>query len=288
MRIDIWSLIAVATLCVGLQNATAQQLVFPQIEGWQLSQDGTVYNPNNLFDVIDGAADLFLEYDFQDLHIGRYAKDDLEVKAELYKHGSAVDAFGIYSQERFPDYHFIDLGLQGYIEKGSLNFLSGMYYVKISTIQEGPAAQDAMLLVAKAIEKHLQQEEVWPAMLAFFPAEKKKAYSEQYIAKNFLGYSSLNRTFVASYDNGTSYKVFVIRFRTQDEATKALDSFIQTLPKSATKQEKAGKLEIRDPNNGLVEVVVSGYYLFGAACPEGKAGHDTFIAELRKRLLSTK
>ncbi|MCX6142709.1 MAG: hypothetical protein NTZ35_05765 [Ignavibacteriales bacterium] len=288
MRILALSLIAVMIMFARPQKVAAQELAFPQVEGWRLAQEETVYNPNNLFDVIDGAADLYLEYDFVDLHIGRYAKDELEIKVEIYKHGSSVDAFGIFSQERFADYHFIDLGVQGYLEKGALNFLSGVYYIKISTIQEGSGAQDAMLLIARAVEKHLQQNKAWPKMLAAFPVEKKKAYSEQYVAKSFLGYSPLNCVFVASYDEGSSFKAYVIKFATPQDALKTLASFENALPANANRKEIGGKQEIQDPNNGLIELVQKGNYIFGVVSTEVGRNHDTFLNELEKKLLSVK
>jgi hypothetical protein len=287
-RFLVLSFIAVMIFFVRLQDIAAQELVFPRVERWTLTQEETVYNANNLFDVIDGAADLYLEYDFVDLHIGRYTKNELEIKVEIYKHGSAVDAFGIFSQERFADYHFVDLGVQGYLELGALNFLSGIYYVKISTIQEGPAAQDALLLIAKAVEKHLRQNKAWPATLAAFPVEKKKPYSEQYIAKNFLGYSPLNGAFVASYDDVSSFKAFVIKFATAEEAIKTLDSFVKALPKSATRRETGGKQVIQDPNNGQVEIVLKGKEMFGVVGPEAGRSHDTFLNEFSKNLSSLK
>jgi hypothetical protein len=286
MRILALSFIALMILFARPQKVAAQELGFPDVDGWRIAQQETVYNPNNLFDVIDGAADLFLEYDFVDLHIGRYAKDELEIKVEIYKHGSSVDAFGIFSQERFADYHFIDLGVQGYLEKGALNFLAGVYYVKISTIQEGPAAQKGMLLIAKAVEKHLKQSKAWPAMLTVFPAEKKKAYSEQYIAKNFLGYSPLNCVFVASYDAGSAFKAFVIKFGTPKDALKTLASFENALPQNATRKEIGGKQEIQDPNNGLIEVIQKGNYIFGVVGSEAETSHDTFLTEFEKKLAS--
>jgi len=288
MRIHVLSLIAVTMLFVQPQNTAGQELVFPQVEGWKLAQEETVYNPNNLFDVIDGAADLYLEYNFVDLHIGRYSKDELEIKVELYKHGSSVDAFGIFSQERFADYHFIDLGVQGYLEEGALNFLSGVYYIKISTIQEGAAAQDALLVVGRVVEKHLKQTTTWPAMLAGFPAGKRKAYTDQYVARSFLGYSPLNGVFVTSYENGSSFKAFVIKSRTPEEALKTLDSFIKALPKNATRKEVGGKQEIQDPNNGQLEIVLKGNFLFGVVSPEAGKSHDTFLSEFGKTLSSLK
>ena len=288
MRVFVLSFIALVILFARPQTVSAQESAFPQILAWRLTQDETVYNPNNLFDVIDGAADLYLEYDFADLHIGRYTKDSLEIKVELYRHGSSVNAFGIFSQERFADYHFIDLGVQGYLEKGALNFLSGVYYVKISTIQEGTAAQDGMVLIAKAVEKHLRQINEWPALLMVFPAEKKRAYSEQYIAKSFLGYSPMNGVFVASYDNGSSYKAFVIKFATRDEAIKTLVDFENALPKNAARKEIGEKQEIRDPNNGLEEVIQKGKYIFGVVSSEPAKSHDTFLNEFGTKISSVK
>ena len=135
-------MLGISLALASISNAQNTPTSFPQIGGWKLTAEGTVYTPNNLWDVIDGAADLFLEYGFVDLQIARYQQTaDLEIKVELYRHKSAVDAFGMYSQERYPDYHFIDLGTQGYVEKGALNFLCGEYYVKISTVQSEQPAQ---------------------------------------------------------------------------------------------------------------------------------------------------
>jgi hypothetical protein len=288
MRIAALSIIAVTLAFAHPGKSEAQELVFPQVAGWKLAPEETIYNPNNLFDVIDGAADLYLEYDFVDLHIARYTKDEFEVKAEIYKHKSSADAFGIFSQERFADYHFIDLGLQGYIEKGVVNFLSGIFYVKISTIQEGTSAQQAILLIARAVDKHLKQSKTWPAMLASFPEAKKRTHSEQYIAKNFLGYSTLNRVYVSTYDNGSSFKAFVARFGTPEEAIKTLDSFVKALPKTALTRESRGIREIQDPNNGRIEVVLKGDFLFGVVSQEDGKGHDTFLNEFGNKLSSFK
>ena len=245
-RLLLLSVVVIAVYVTGPQNASAQEIVFPPVQEWKFAQEETVYNPNNLFDIIDGAADLYLEYDFLDLHIGRYTKDDLEIKVELYRHGSAVDAFGIYSQERFADYHFIEIGVQGYSEEGALNFLSGIYYVKISTIQKGASAQEGMLLIARAMEGHLHQAKSLPAMLSVFPARNKKPYSEQYVAKNFLGYSPLNAAFVANYDDGSPFRAFLMKLETPDDALTTLNSFIKALPKDATRQAPR-KAERADP-----------------------------------------
>jgi hypothetical protein len=264
----------------------AQEKPFPAVEGWKLSQEETAYTPNNLFDVIDGAADLFLEYNFVVLHIGRYTQGEVEIKVELYRHATSADAFGMYSQERFADYHFIEIGNQGYMEKGALNFLTGDYYVKISTIQEGENAQGGMQQLAQAVEKHLHQGGSLPAILTAFPSENRKPYTEQYVAKSFLGYSSLNGVFVASYDDGTPFRMFVIRLKTPEEASKTLQDLGKALPASVALSGEGEERSIADPNNGAVKIVLKGSYLLGVVSTEAVNKRGALLEAFGKRLTS--
>jgi hypothetical protein len=75
-----------------------------------------------------------LIYEFEELKVAEYQNaKKASVTVDTYRHQTPLHAFGIYSQERFPGANFLDIGVQGYDEKGFLNFLTGLYYVKIST-----------------------------------------------------------------------------------------------------------------------------------------------------------
>jgi hypothetical protein len=272
-------------LAIWSSALSAQTKVFPEIAGWSLSVDSIVYSPNNLWDVIDGAADLFLEYNFVDLHIGRYQKPgDLEVKVELYKHKSAVDAFGMYSQERYPDYHFINLGTQGYAEKGSLNLLSGEYYVKLSTVQGSPDMQEALHVIAERVVAHLNRTSAWPSVLTSFPLRGKEPNSEQYVSRNFLGYSFFNGAFTASYKSDGSFKAFVMQCATGEDAAHVVENYLKELPKGNVSKKEGGRYEVDDPHNGrvvflLYEHIICGVY--GSDLPKNPADFlNEFIGKL--------
>ena len=254
---------------------------FPEILDWKLAVEEKVYTPDNLWDVIDGAADLFLEYEFVDLRIARYLHSgDLEVKVELYRHKSTADAFGMYSQERYPDYHFIDLGVQGYLEKGSLNFLSGPYYVKISTLQSEESAQEGMLTVAKEVCRHLNQDNTRPPLLSVFPLEGKQANTEQYIARNFLGYSFFNTAYVASYVNGGEFKAFVMQMESGEKAKSTIDEYLKNLTKGGTVKNEDGIFDIQDPNNDRLEIVLKKNFVLGVVGSIGGQSHRNFLKQM--------
>ena len=278
----------IALLSIALASfASAQDSssMFPAFKGWTLVQDEKIYTPDNLWDIIDGADDLFLEYGFADLHIGRYQKgDDSEIRVELYKFDSKVDAFGMYSQERNPDYTFIDIGVQAYREKGVLNFLTGIYYVKIMTQMHGQEALDAMTTIAKSLDSHLRQRNELPGILNLLPVKEKLLNSEQYIASNFLGYAFFRRAYVARYGGGKPFRIFVIAADSAAEATRAFGEFIKTSPGGTTDTGTAELYSVRDRYNGPVEIIYKGDFLAGTVGLDDRNLAKVYIDDILKRI----
>lgn len=274
-----------AALVVSGVSAQTPRVVLPPVSGWKLTMEDTVYKPDNLWDLIDGAADLYLEYNFVDLRLGRYQNSDsVEIKVELYQHASQADAFGIYSQERYPDYHFLDIGVQGYHEKGVLNFLAGQYYVKISSVQAGNKVQDGLLSIAKLVESHLQQPEALPVLLSAFPSAGRQANTEQYIAKSFLGYSFLNGAYVVTYESDGLFKSFVIDGGTADQVQKLVSTYLAGIPKEGVSTLSTRLLKVADPHNGIIQLGWKDRYLFGAYGEEQASSRGTFLQELAGNL----
>jgi hypothetical protein len=263
-----------------------QESLFPQIPGWKITQDDPVYNVNNLWDIIDGAADLYIEYNFIDLHIARYiSTDSIEVKVELYRHDSDVDAFGMYSQERDTGYNFIQLGVQGYLQQGVLNFLTGSYYVKLSTYQTGSKAQEAMLTIGKMLVAQLKQNNLMPTLFKVFPVIGKQHNTEQYVARNFLGYSFLNSAYIAMYKDSSAFKIFVIELAAPDNADTMLAEYFNAVPRETVTKLAPDKYQIRDPHNGVIELQVFNRYLYGILNCTDPDTRDQYLKEVTANLL---
>lgn len=270
-------------LVLSVRNSYGQTSLFPRIPGWECAEDTIVYNPTNLWDIIDGAADLFLEYNFESLHIARYVKSDtLDIKVELYEHRSAEDAFGMYSQERDTGYHFIQLGVQGYLEQGVVNFCAGNYYVKISTIQSGQKVQDALLVIGAAVEKNLGQSAVYPATFQLLPVQGKVLNAEQYIAKNFLGYGFFGNAYVAFYRiEETAFRVFIMKYESQKRATEVLDEYLHLTPKDSVRAISDSRYLIHDPHHGWIELIAHGHIVGGIVNCTSESIRGQYIEQLR-------
>lgn len=247
-----------------INEVYAQRSLFPEIQGWNFSQENEVYDSNNLWDIIDGAADLFLEYSFVDLHIARYINEDsIEVKVEIYRHNNPLNAFGIYSQERNPEYQFIHVGTQGYIEENVLNFLDGVFYIKLSTYERERTGREALLLIAKKLDESLKQENSFPQILSCFPQESKLLNTEKYTARNFLGYSFLNSATTALYKEGIIFTIFIINIKTSEEADSTLKKFIDVQDDKNISRFEENAYKLEDRNNGIIDVAVEKNFIYG-------------------------
>lgn len=268
--------LAGSTLC-------GQAKPFPEIPGWTLTTDSKVFNPQNLWDFIDGAAELFLSYGFVDLTIGTYrSEDSLEIRVEAYRHSSPAMAFGIYSTERKPDYHFLPIGTQGYQEEDVLNFLSGEYYIKCSTHTPGRRIPAAMRSVAQELAGHMNRPARWPAELGYLPDEGRQGNTEGYVTEGFLGYSFFRNAFTARYGEGDGFLLFVLEFPARAGADDVLTKYRSAVVGS---EPVKGGIRFADPNNGPITILVRDSLLFGIVNPPDdavEAHYLSLIAEPRR------
>lgn len=283
-----YSLIAASLLVLTFSRTFAQESSFPSVPGWTVSLESRVYDANDLWDIIDGAADLYLEYAFIDLHLARYkTPDGREVKVECYRHRDAENAFGIYAAERSPEYHFIRIGAQGYQQTSVLNFVDGEFYLKLSSYQSDSASVHDLQTIARALESHVKRDAVLPSMLGLFPTEGKLDNSEQFIAQNFLGYGFLRSVYTASYASGSvGIKAFIMVKHSPEEADTTLSAYLSKVPKEAMASAGALRFDIQDPNNGPISIARQGRYLFGTLNCADASVNTRLMAGLKSTLSS--
>ncbi len=263
----------------------AKEFKFPDIAGWKQSGEIETFIPKNLYEYINGAADLYFMYDFQELKVGEYQNEKkASVTVDVYRHKTPTHAFGIYSQERLPAGNFLDIGVQGYYEKGFLNFLTGPYYVKLSTVNTGPEDQEVLVAFAKKMAENLGSKGSFPAILSAFPAEGKKINSEIFIAKNFLGYSFLYSSFTTDYElQDKKFKLFVIEGKNKDECKTMIEKYLQTI-KSPRKDATEGRHTLSDPHHGEIDLHWKGRYIWGIIGNVEPVLKSKYIEKLRVSL----
>lgn len=230
----------------------AQDIIYPQLKGYKIKTDYPVYLPDNLWDFINGAADNYLANGFVDLHVAEYKKGKAVIKLEIYRHSGNTLAFGIYSSERSPSFRFMNLGAQGYIADGSINFFKGNYYMKIKTYSKKEKVLQAEETLANKVAIMLTGETAMPAILSQFPAEGKKVNEETFINESVLGHSFLNKAFKAAYQVGSDeFSIFISDAISPEAAKKTAETYIASTGISPVETGDS-KFMLMDGYNGTI------------------------------------
>jgi len=269
---------------VGIRGE-AKDFKFPEIAGWKQSGGIQTFIPKTLFEYINGAADLYIMYDFQELKVAEYLNEKkASVILDVYRHKTPTHAFGIYSQERLSNANFVDIGVQGYIEQNILNFLTGPYYVKINSYDTGAEDREILLAFAKKMSEDLGEKGSLPSILFSFPEEGKKKDSEKFINKNFLGYSFLHSAFTADYElSGKKFKLFVIDGEDQKVCREMVQKYFQQTG-NAEKNIVEGIYTVSDPYHGEIEFYWKGRFIWGALNISGASLRSKYLQPFEEGL----
>ena len=199
--------------------------LMPKLPGWAPAEAVRTFSPESLFEYIDGAAEAYIGYDFRELAVGEFARTATKttVTAEIYDMGAPLNAFGSYGAERYPESRFLPIGVQGYYEEGTLNFLAGRYYVKLLAFEAGDKGEEVLTAFARAIVSGIKDVGSFPARLAAFPAEGRIANGERFLLHSVLGLKFLSNGYTANYRTGDrAFDAYLIDCPSEADAVSAL------------------------------------------------------------------
>lgn len=298
MRKTIFSIvILLGTLFITTSlNGTSKgmETFFPQLEGWAKKGNPQIYIPDNLFEYINGAADVYLSYDFQKLATATFENSQKNsFTIDIYRHNNPKNGFGIYTQEKPQEGPFLAIGTQGYYEKGILNFLKGCYYVKISGYDLGDRDKTILTKAAQQVAKNLDGENRFPKTVESFPQKRKIEHSERYIAKNFLGHSFLHSAFVADYqEKEKKIQVFIIETDETKETQKIVENYLNFIKGKSITVDNPGKnfYRFQDPyyrSSGMMNMKRKGKYLWGLFC-KTPAKAEFYVNKIEENLVKFK
>jgi len=256
------SLISVVTALLFFMPVSFAAELFPVIDGWEISVEERVYNASDLWEIINGAAEGFINYGFADLHMAEYSRGDMIVRVELYDQGSPENAYGMYSSERMPDYPLADIGAQGYKSDGIVNFFTGPYYVKIMTVGLTEVSEDQIMAIAGRVDGQLGFPDEMPDVLGLFPSEGMEALSDTYATSSFMGYGFLHSAYTARYNSGgEAFQLFIIK-STAEEVSGMVDKYTAFLKEDKVQDKGTYKI-FNDTYNGKVFISVRDGYMIG-------------------------
>ena len=153
----------------------------------------------NLWEYINGGAELYHTYGFIEVATADYRKGETEMVVDLYRFDSTVNAFGLYSMLRPDDADLAKFGVEGHVSPSKIEFVKGDLLVRVIGFDESDETGLALINLADEINKQLPGGTTLPPAFGLFPSNNAIKGSTRYYAEAFLGQSFLARVYCQDY-----------------------------------------------------------------------------------------
>src|SRR5512139_2985553 len=138
--------------------------------GWKWDGKEMEYDSRTLFKYIDGAAELYLAYGFQNVTVRRFEKSSQPpLIVELYEMVSSEDAYGVFSFEHQDE--TVGIGQGSEFGGGLLRFWKGKYFVSIFAEGEGAEVVSGILEIGKATADSITTTGPEPQLVVLIPGK---------------------------------------------------------------------------------------------------------------------
>jgi hypothetical protein len=172
------------------------------------------YSPSNLYEKIDGKADLYLNNGFVSLQWRRYADNSGSGKwAEIYMYelGNSENAFAVYSMQRREESTPLDWAQFGYATSDAIYAAAGKYYIEAAVSSEDAGLLNAASTAVKNLVSSISSGKMEIPFLNLFPKENLQAETFKFISADAFG-SDLKNIFAADYKiNGNTVTAYMCK-----------------------------------------------------------------------------
>ncbi|MCF7805952.1 MAG: hypothetical protein K9N46_17080 [Candidatus Marinimicrobia bacterium] len=262
---------------------------------WEQEYAPEFYESDNLFQYINGEAELYRDYGFQRVVTVPYIhveNPDLSFTIDIYDMGSRLNAFGIYSSHRRPDHTLGDIGEEAVISRTSVRFWQDRFFVRV---QAGALEEEVAKIIKKAAAKisgNLPSGEI-PAELSLLPEETRTPHSMKYLRAGFMGQAAFGEVLQAEYTFPRDTCLgFVAWFSNEEQAEKALKSWEANLRDRGTILQSLGEAPHRfigeAPYQGKISAHRNGRYIFGAIDYQQETVSEKLVTMITNQLDTSK
>jgi hypothetical protein len=192
-----------------------------RLNRYAIEEQPVVYEGDNLYEYINGAADLYHDYDFikvvtETLLIKQHEES---IIVDIYDMGKLDNAFGIFSRHRLPGAEYLDIGAECQYSEPTLDMYKGKYFIQLAGSRPFPGLKKELVAVARAIDRQINLAATKPGMFELLPSKGRIPHSEQYIAKDALGFGFLKKVWSADYElEGKPVSLMLICRETKEDA----------------------------------------------------------------------
>jgi len=211
-----------------------------KILDWSSETEGRVYTPQTIFDYINGGAEVYKAYNMRHCLSRRYSTPQgPAIVLDVFDMGSSEDAYGVFTHDS--EGQVVDLGQDGRLRPGWLNFWKDRFFVSIYAEAETAGTLKAVKALGRQIDALIAEQGARPKMLNMLPAQGLSNESIRYLHhpmilnyhyyladQNILHLSADTDAVLASYRRDPQNAlVLLVLYPQRDAAVRARADFLK-------------------------------------------------------------
>jgi hypothetical protein len=228
-------------MILGAQNLSGQEIEklvpsLADLDGWKMTAEPQIFIGDNLFDLIDGGADLYLEYGFDRVISVHYADPSFNnIQVEIYEMVDGPSAYGIFSITQQAAEWSKQYGNLSAVKEEYISFWISKYYVILSWSSRQYLDEPLLAKLANLIEQKIPGDGDYPELLQSFQAmdpEKKVIFLKGNLALSnfyYFDYKDIFKIQEALACSLGSHNRIVIRYPDQQKALEILADARQSI-----------------------------------------------------------
>lgn len=212
------------------------KLLPQEVNGWKAQEKDKLYDPETIFDYIDGAGEVYRSYNFRHLLVRRYTKAGKpDIVADFFDMGASKDAFGVFTHDLEGEEAGVGQGAT--YQGGLLSFWKDRFFVSLYAEEESEEIREALLAMGRKVEASVEGEGKKPVILNYLPPEKLDEKSIHFFHnhiilnyhffvadQNILFLDQETEAALGTYEEG-NVRLLIIRYPQQEKACDAFESF---------------------------------------------------------------
>jgi hypothetical protein len=157
------------------------------VEGWTRHRPQQHYAREDLYEYINGGAEIYHEYGFVQVVVQDYINDaGKSVSVEIYEMTSPPSAYGMYTFKTNSKGKWISVGNDAQLADYYMNFWKGPFVVTLTGFDETEETREGLLEIAKIVSSKIPGGGKKPRIVSMLPEEELVAQSYKYFT-GFLG-----------------------------------------------------------------------------------------------------
>jgi hypothetical protein len=204
-----------------------------EVQGWTKHRSMQHFVGEDLYEYIDGGAEIYHEYGFIQVAIQDYLSgEEKSVSVEIFEMASPGSAYGMYTFKTGTKGKIIRVGNDAQLDDYYMNFWKGSFLVTLTGFDETEETRQGLLAIAANVDSKMPAGGEKPRILSFLPEEDLKTRSLEYFT-GYLGLRSSHPFFslrITGFEEGIkgdysgNFSLFLFRYSDTEECQKGFEN----------------------------------------------------------------